>query len=64
MERGLAQQALHHRDQPLRRELRLGMYVAAASQANAGRLPARYDGSSATFATLRRTSCKGSLCEP
>jgi 5'-nucleotidase len=42
----------------------LGLYVAAASQANAGKLPARYDGSSATFATLRRTSCKGSLCEP
>jgi len=42
----------------------LGMYVAAASQANAGRLPARYDSASATFAALRRTSCKGSLCEP
>src|SRR5207248_11503236 len=42
----------------------LGMYVAAASQANAGKLPARYDATSATFAALRRTSCKGSLCEP
>jgi len=42
----------------------LGMYIAAASKANAGKLPARYDGTSTAFATLRRTTCKGSLCEP
>jgi len=42
----------------------LGLYISAASKANAGNLPARYDGTSAAFATLRRTSCKGSLCEP
>jgi len=42
----------------------LGTYIAVVSKANGGNLPVRYDGSSATFAGLRRTTCKGALCEP
>ena len=45
----------------------LGTYVFAASKANTAnpdKLPARYDATTATFAELKRTQCKGSLCEP
>ncbi|MFL5432961.1 MAG: bifunctional metallophosphatase/5'-nucleotidase [Myxococcales bacterium] len=42
----------------------LGTYVFAASNANSGKLPSRYDATTATFAELKRTQCKGSLCEP
>ncbi|MFL5404971.1 MAG: hypothetical protein ACJ79O_03835, partial [Myxococcales bacterium] len=42
----------------------LGTYVFAASNANSGKLPPRYDATTATFSDLKRTQCKGSLCEP
>jgi hypothetical protein len=42
----------------------LGTYIAASSKANANKLSSRYDAASAAFASARRATCKGPLCEP